>query len=85
MKTKISTLLLAVLFLNGCQTLQDIDKGLYEVADNVTEKDRITGLRTLSFQDRQAQIQTGNKYIADYLGEINKKNIKINGDVDPTM
>ncbi len=87
MKNKISILLLAlaVLFLNGCQTLQDIDKGFYEVADNVTEKDRITGLRTLSFQDRQAQIQTGNKYIADYLGEINKKNIKINEDVDPTM
>jgi len=85
MKSKISTLVLAVLFLNGCQTLKEIDKGLYGVADSVTEKDRITGLRTLSFQDRQAQIQTGNKYIADYLGEINKKNIKINEDVDPTM
>jgi len=85
MKTKISTLLLAVFFLNGCQTLTEIDKGLYEAADNVTEKDRITGLRTLSFQDRQAQIETGNKDMADYLNEIKKKNIKINEDLDPAM
>ncbi len=85
MKTKISTLVLAVLFLNGCQTLQDFDKSLYEVADNVTEKDRITGLRTLSFQDRQAQIETGNEYMADILNEIKKSNIKTNEDVDPAM
>lgn len=83
MKTKISTLLLALFFLNGCQTLQDFDKGLYEAADNFTEKDRITGLRTLSFQDRQAQIETGNKGMADILNEIKKSNIKINEDVDP--
>lgn len=85
MKTKIYTLLLAILFLNGCQTLTEIDKGLYETADSFTEKDRITGLRTLSFEDRQAQIQTGNKYINDYLKEIKENNIKINEDVDPAM
>lgn len=85
MKSKISTLVLAVFFLNGCQTLQDIDKWFYEAADAVTEKDRITGLRTLSLQDRQAQIETGNKYMADILGEINKRNIKTNEDVDPAM
>ena len=85
MKTKIYTLLLAVFFLNGCQSLTEIDKGLYEASDAFTEKDRITGLRTLSFEDRQAQIQTGNEYITDYLNEIKEKNIKINEDVDPAM
>ncbi len=85
MEAKISALLIAMLFLNGCETLKNIDKGLYEGANTVTEKDRITGLRTLSFQDRQAQIREGNKAIDDFLKEIKKKNVKINEDVSPEM
>lgn len=77
---------LSSLFLfSGCEMLAEIDQGLYGVADAATQKDRITGLRTLSFEDRQAQIQKGNAYMDEFLAEVNKKHIKMNEDVDPAI
>ncbi len=44
-----------------------IDKALYSIAESVTEKDRITGLRSLSFQNREQQIQEGDAFAASFL------------------
>ncbi|WP_372598524.1 M48 family metallopeptidase [Amphritea sp.] len=75
-------ILLSVGFLSGCQTLQNIDKGLYDVAESITETDRVTGQRTLSAADRSAQIQQGNAAVEQLLADEEKAGRKINSALD---
>ena len=55
----------------------DIDKFLHSVTEGVTEKDKITGLRSLSLQDRKAQIKQADSHAASvikqYGGNINER------------
>lgn len=63
--------------LSGCQTLQQIDKGLYQVADAVSEEDRVTGQRSLSFAGRSEQIAKGNQYVEQMLAQEKKEGRKV--------
>lgn len=55
----------------------EIDKFFYSITEGVTEKDKITGLRSLSFQDRKAQIKEAGAHTASVLkqygGNINER------------
>lgn len=75
-------IVLSVGLLSGCQTLQNIDKGLYDVAESITETDRVTGQRTLSAADRSAQIRQGNAAIEQLLADENTVGRKINAALD---
>jgi len=68
--------------LAGCQALQTVDRGLYQAAEAVSERDRVTGQRTLSLADRNAQIQQGNGYIRQLLAEEKKAGRKVNAELD---
>jgi len=60
-------LMAALLASGGCSTLQQVDRGLYQVADRVSETDRVTGRRSLSLASRGEQIQTGNQAVEQLL------------------
>ena len=83
MKTKqfitAATLAVSMLFLGGCQTLQSLDKGLYNVAESISETDRVTGQRTLSAADRSAQIRQGNTAVEQMLAKEQQQGRKVNG------
>ncbi len=68
--------------LGGCQTLQQIDKGLYQVADAVSEEDRVTGQRSLSFAGRSEQIAQGNRYVEQILAKEKKEGRKVDAALD---
>jgi len=60
-------LLVASLFGAGCSTLAQVDRGLYQLADQVSETDRVTGQRSLSLAARGEQIQAGNQAVEQLL------------------
>ncbi len=65
-------------FLSGCQTLKKVDQSLYQVAESVSERDRVTGQRTLSMANRQTQIKQGNAYIEAILAKEKKEKRPVN-------
>lgn len=72
----------AVAVLSGCQTLQSLDKGLYNVAESISETDRVTGQRTLSAADRGAQIRQGNAAVEQILAGEKNAGRKIDAALD---
>lgn len=62
-------LLILAQLLSGCAALESIDRGLYTTAEAITERDKITGLKTISLQDRQQQIKEGNNAIQEFLSK----------------
>ncbi len=79
---KMLMVLLGVSFLSGCQVLQSIDKGLYDVAEAVTETDRVTGQRALSTANRSQQIAQGNQYVEKMLQDERKKGRRVDAALD---
>lgn len=75
--------LAGALLLSGCQTLQSVDKGLYDVAESISETDRVTGQRTLSAADRSAQIRQGNAAVEQMLAKERQQGRAVNGALDP--
>ncbi|MDO3384225.1 hypothetical protein QWI17_00050, partial [Gilvimarinus sp. SDUM040013] len=73
---------IGVTVLSGCQTLQSLDKGLYNVAESISETDRVTGQRTLSAADRSAQIRQGNAAVEQMLVKEKKAGRKTNAALD---
>lgn len=67
----------------GCAVLETVDKGLYSVADSVTQRDRVTGQRVLSMDDRKAQIKKGNAAVEQFLAQARKQGVKTNAEVGP--
>jgi predicted Zn-dependent protease len=65
-------------FLSGCQTLKKVDQSLYQVAESVSERDRVTGQRTLSMANRQTQIKQGNAHIEAILAKEKKEKRPVN-------
>lgn len=47
--------------LHGCEVLKVADQSLYALTETVSQKDAVTGQRTLSLQNRSQQIQKGNE------------------------
>ncbi len=66
----------------GCATLSSIDMGLYEITEEATETDIVTGDRVLSFADRQAQIKKGDKLIQDQLIQFELAGVSYNENYD---
>lgn len=75
-------ILTASTILSGCQTLQSLDKGLYNVAESISETDRVTGQRTLSAADRGAQIRQGNAAVEQMMAAEKKAGRKTNASLD---
>ena len=75
----------AILLLSGCQTLQSVDQGLYNIAESVSEKDRVTGQRSLSLASRSQQIQQGNAAVEQLLAAEQKAGRKTNQQLDKTQ
>lgn len=71
-----------VMAISGCQALATIDQNLYQAAESVSEKDRVTGQRSLSTAARGAQIQQGNSVIKRLLAEEEKAGRAINQELD---
>lgn len=63
MVLRLALLSIVGILLSGCETLKKVDRGLYQVAETVSEKDRVTGQRSLSMANRSAQIKQGNAYV----------------------
>jgi predicted Zn-dependent protease len=63
--------------------MQVIDRGLNSATDAVTERDRITGKRTLSLEDRAAQIQKGNQWAEQFIAEAKVSGKRLNADYNP--
>lgn len=82
MSARMLAAFLLILGLAGCQTLQRVDQGLYQVAESVSERDRVTGQRSLSLADRQAQIQQGNAYVDKLLAQEKQKGRAVNSALD---
>lgn len=80
-RMRIALLVLAGLWLSGCQALQKVDRGLYQVAESVSERDRVTGQRTLSMADRRTQIQRGNAFVEKLIAEEKKQGRPVNAAV----
>lgn len=78
----LSLFLSLLLLLSGCETLQQIDKGLYQVSEAVSETDRVTGQRSLSTADRAAQIRKGNAYVQQLLQQETAKGRQLNERLD---
>lgn len=78
----LSFLLIAV---SGCQTLQKVDQGLYQVAESVSERDRVTGQRTLSMANRSAQIRQGNAYVEKLIEQEKQKGRPVDAQVNRSM
>ncbi|WP_286241015.1 M48 family metallopeptidase [Neptuniibacter halophilus] len=79
---RVALIVLAAVGLSGCQALQKVDQGLYQVAESVSERDRVTGQRTLSMADRSAQIANGNAYIEQLIAAEKKAGRPVNAAVD---
>lgn len=83
--TLIKLLLIAAIvpLLYGCEALSAIDEGLYQAADAVTEEDRVTGKRVVNLDNRQQQIEQGNKYVEEFLKQASAEGLTYNEAFDP--
>ncbi|MBY4678636.1 M48 family metallopeptidase [Marinobacterium sp. CAU 1594] len=79
---RVPLVLAGLVGLAGCQALQTADRGLYQAVEMVSENDRVTGRRSLSLADRNAQIRQGNQYIEQLLAEERQAGRKLNGELD---
>lgn len=79
---KISPVFVCVALLSGCEALQSVDRGLYSAAEAVSERDLVTGQRTLSMASRGQQISQGNAAVEQIIAEQKKAGKKINASLD---
>lgn len=79
---KTSSALICLLLLSGCEALQSVDRGLYNAAEAVSERDRVTGRRTLSMAGRGQQIAQGNAAVEQIIAQQKKAGKKINAALD---
>ena len=73
---------LSLLGLSGCESLQAVDSGLYKMVDVVSEQDRVTGQRSLSFAGRASQIRQGNTAVEQLLQAEAQVGRKLNAQLD---
>ncbi len=66
----------------GCQTMQQLDQGLYKVAEQVSETDRVSGQRSLSLAARGEQIAQGNRYVEALLAQEKAEGRALNRALD---
>lgn len=69
-------------FLVSCQTMQTVDKTIYDITDSVSSQDSVTGERTLNFDDRNTQIQKAAQFESQILTSIKNDGGLINDELD---
>ena len=79
---KLVSFIMCLVLLSGCEALQSVDRGLYNAAETVSERDRITGQRTLSMASRGEQIAKGNAAVEQIIAAQKKAGKKINAALD---
>lgn len=62
--------------------MQSVDRSLYSVTEKLSERDRVTGVRTVSLHDRGEQIQNGNAVVERLVAEAKAAGKKINDEFD---
>lgn len=67
----------------GCSVAKKTDEALYEVTEQVSERDTVTGKRTVSLADRKAQIEQGNAAAKQTLAEMREQGIALNEAASP--
>jgi hypothetical protein len=72
----------SILSLTACEQMQGVDRGLYNVANSVSQRDTVTGARKLSMAGRQQQIQQGNASVAQLINKLKEDNQPINEQID---
>ena len=65
------------IFLPGCAALERIDRGLYDAHRSVTEKDLVTGQRTISFHSRADQIAKGDASMKRIMQKYDRLNNRV--------
>ncbi|WP_432471803.1 M48 family metallopeptidase [Amphritea sp. HPY] len=78
---RLAFIVLTLLALTGCEAMQAIDQGLYSVSESFTQKDKITGKRTVS-SSREEQIKKGNAFIEAAIANADEKGLKYNASLD---
>lgn len=73
------------LLLLGCETAANIDRGLYQVSDNVAAHDRVTGDRTINLTPRPEQIKKANAAAAGLLQKYDASGEKRDAELDPQL
>ena len=81
-KSTLFIILFHFVLLSGCQTLQTVDKAVYQATESVSDEDRITGERSLNIRSRENQIQLSNSNDEKAIEQFLKDGGKINEDVD---
>ncbi|APG27040.1 hypothetical protein A7E78_03845 [Syntrophotalea acetylenivorans] len=76
------TLLLLTSVLSGCATMKAIDQGLYSATETVTERDRLSGKRSLCLADREEQTLKGNEFVEKFIAEARAEGKKVNEEYD---
>ena len=73
--------LILCISLTGCQAtgefLSETDRVLAEISEAVSEKDRITGIRTLNLSDRRLAHQRGIQAVGEIINQARAEGIKI--------
>lgn len=75
--------LLLLPLLAGCETMQAIDRGIYTVTSGLSQPDRIRGERTLSFENRDQQIQKGNAWAEQFISDTKAKGKRLDSNYSP--
>ncbi|MEH6471643.1 MAG: M48 family metallopeptidase [Halopseudomonas sp.] len=81
-KSSLFLVLLCSLAISGCESLKSVDQGLYNIAESVSEQDRVTGERSLSLASRSEQITQGNQVVEQLLAQEQQQGRKINQQLD---
>ncbi len=68
--------------ITACETMQVVDRGLHSAAEGVTQRDRVTGRRTLSLQNRAQQIKQGNQWAEQFIEEAKAAGKKLDEEQD---
>jgi len=83
MRVRLPLLLLILAPLAGCELMQSVDRGLYDATEMVTERDRVTGRRSISMADREQQIGEGNQAVQQFMDEAKSSGIRLNEAYSP--
>lgn len=81
-KVRILAVCISALILLGCETLREADETLYEVSEATAPRDRITGERTLNFDDRADQIRKGDALVEEAVQAYRSEGKPVNEQVD---
>lgn len=63
--------------LTGCEAMRSVDQGLYNATEAISERDRITGQRTLSTASRGQQIAQGNAVVEQVIAAEKKRVVRL--------